>query len=61
MGGHTGWTQEDLVRKIKEQSYSIGYNGPIIVAVDHGGPWLKDIQTIEKWNLNKSMSWKSLI
>lgn len=56
-GGYTGWTQEDLVRKIKEQSYSIGYNGPIIVAVDHGGPWLKDIQTIEKWNLDKSMSW----
>lgn len=60
-GGYTGWTQYDLVRKIKEQSYSIGYSGPIIVAVDHGGPWLKDIQTIEKWNLNKSMSWKSLI
>lgn len=56
-GGYTGWTQEDLVRKIKEQSYSIGYNGPIIVAVDHGGPWLKDIQTIEKWNLDESMSW----
>lgn len=56
-GGYTGWTQEDLVRKIKEQSYSIGYDGPIIVAVDHGGPWLKDIQNIEKWNLDKSMSW----
>lgn len=56
-GGYTGWTQEDLVRKIKEQSYSIGYNGLTIVAVDHGGPWLKDIQTIEKWNLDESMSW----
>ncbi|MBM3702194.1 MAG: hypothetical protein FJW63_04235 [Actinobacteria bacterium] len=55
--GYTGWTQYDLVRKIKEQSYSIGYSGPIIVAVDHGGPWVKDIQTIEKWNLEKSMSW----
>jgi tagatose-1,6-bisphosphate aldolase non-catalytic subunit AgaZ/GatZ len=55
--GYTGWTQHDLVRKIKEQSYSIGYSGPIIVAVDHGGPWVKDIQTIEKWNLDKSMSW----
>ncbi len=55
--GYTGWTQYDLVRKIKEQSYSIGYSGPIIVAVDHGGPWVKDIQIIEKWNLDKSMSW----
>jgi len=55
--GYTGWTHNDLVRKIKEQSYSIGYDGPIIVAVDHGGPWVKDIQTIEKWNLDKSMNW----
>jgi len=22
-----------------------------------GGPWVKDIQTIQKWNLNKSMEW----
>ena len=56
-GGYTTWTQHDLVRKIKEESYRIGYNGPIIVAVDHGGPWLKDIQTSEKWDLDKCMNW----
>ncbi len=56
-GGYTGWTQHDLVRKIKEYSYRIGYGGPIIVAVDHGGPWVKDIQTTERWDLNKSMGW----
>ena len=56
-GGYTNWTQINLIRKIKEESYSIGYAGPVIVAVDHGGPWLKDIQTIEKWSLNKSMDW----
>jgi tagatose-1,6-bisphosphate aldolase non-catalytic subunit AgaZ/GatZ len=56
-GGYTGWTQYDLVRKIKELSYRIGYGGPIIVAVDHGGPWVKDIQTIERWDLRKSMDW----
>ena len=56
-GGYTTWTQYDLVRKIKEESYRIGYNGPIIVAVDHGGPWLKDIQTTEKWDLDKCMNW----
>jgi len=56
-GSYTGWNQNDLVRKIKEESYRIGYQGPIIVAVDHGGPWLKDIQTIEKWGLGRAMSW----
>ena len=55
--GYTGWNQEDLVRKIKEESYRIGYEGPIIVAVDHGGPWVKDIQTTEKWDLDKAMTW----
>jgi len=55
--GYTGWTQYDLVRKIKEYSYRIGYSGPIIVAVDHGGPWVKDIQTTERWDLDKSMNW----
>lgn len=56
-GGYTDWTQLDLVRKIKEQSYRIGYAGPVIVAIDHGGPWAKDIQAIEKWDLDRSMNW----
>jgi len=56
-GGYTGWTPKDLIRKIKEESYSIAYKGPIIVGIDHGGPWVKDRQTIEKWDLNRSMSW----
>ncbi|MCL4377270.1 MAG: class II D-tagatose-bisphosphate aldolase, non-catalytic subunit [Actinobacteria bacterium] len=56
-GGYTGWTQKDLIRKIKEISYGIGFDGPIITAMDHGGPWLKDIQAIERWNLDKCMSW----
>ena len=36
--GYTGWTPEDLIRKIKEESYRIDYNGPTIVGIDHGGP-----------------------
>lgn len=55
--GYTGWTHKDLVRIIKEESYKIGYDGPIIICVDHGGPWAKDIQAIERWNLNKAMNW----
>lgn len=56
-GGYTNWTQLDLIRKIKEESYRIGYTGPVIVAIDHGGPWAKDIQTIERWDLDRSMDW----
>ncbi len=56
-GGYTGWTPEDLIRKIKEVSYKVYYKGPIIVCIDHGGPWVKDKQTIEKWGLDRGMDW----
>lgn len=55
--GYTGWTPEDLIGKIKEESYKIDYSGPTIVGIDHGGPWAKDRQTIEKWDLDRSMDW----
>jgi len=55
--GYTGWTPDDLIRKIKEESYRIDYEGPIIVGVDHGGPWAKDRQTTENWDLDRSMAW----
>lgn len=56
-GGYTGWKQSDLIRKIKEESYRIDYDGPSIVGIDHGGPWAKDKQAIEKWDLKSSMEW----
>lgn len=56
-GGYTNWSQNDLIRIIQEQSYKIGYKGPTIACVDHGGPWVKDIQRIERWDLKKSMNW----
>ena len=56
-GGYTHWTQTDLIRKIKEESCRIGYTGPVIVAIDHGGPWAKDIQAIEKWSPERAMDW----
>jgi D-tagatose-1,6-bisphosphate aldolase subunit GatZ/KbaZ len=55
--GYTGWIPEDLVRIIKEESCRIGYMGPVIVAIDHGGPWVKDIQSMEKWEHKRAMAW----
>jgi tagatose-1,6-bisphosphate aldolase non-catalytic subunit AgaZ/GatZ len=54
--GYTGWTQEDFLSLVRKLSKETGYNGPIIVGLDHGGPWLKDIQTIEKWPIEKCMA-----
>ncbi len=55
--GYTGLNQKEFVQTIREQARVINYTGPVIVAVDHGGPWLKDIQKTENWSLEKAMNW----
>ena len=54
--GYTGYTQSDFTRYIKKECEKINFNGPVIIAIDHGGPWLKDKQTIEKWSLEDAMN-----
>lgn len=54
-GGYTGYTQSDFVRLVKKECEKINFVGPVIIAIDHGGPWLKDKQNIEKWDLETAM------
>jgi len=54
-GGYTGWTQADFVRLAREMATRYGYEGPIVVGLDHGGPWLKDKQTQEGWPRERAM------
>ena len=54
-GGYTGWTQDDFMELVRNEVDSSRFAGPVIVALDHGGPWLKDKQSIEKWPLERAM------
>ena len=54
-GGYTGWTPEQFVRLTRGLIAEIGYQGPVVVGLDHGGPWLKDVQTRERWPLARAM------
>jgi D-tagatose-1,6-bisphosphate aldolase subunit GatZ/KbaZ len=54
-GGYTGWTQQDFMGLVRRTAEELGYGGPIVVGLDHGGPWLKDVQTREKWPLGRAM------
>lgn len=54
-GGYTGWTPERFVALVRELAEELDYTGPIVVGLDHGGPWLKDLQTREKWPLQRAM------
>jgi D-tagatose-1,6-bisphosphate aldolase subunit GatZ/KbaZ len=55
--GYTGMNHDEFVRIIKQEAKVINYSGPIIVAIDHGGPWLKDNHRTEKCSYDKTMSW----
>ncbi len=54
--GYTGLNQYEFVKLLRLEAEAINFNGPIIVAIDHGGPWLKDIQSTEKWDTERAMS-----
>jgi len=54
--GYTGLTQQEFVNGIKQEALRINLNVPVIVAVDHGGPWLKDLHTLENWSFERSFN-----
>ncbi|MGQ9622223.1 MAG: class II D-tagatose-bisphosphate aldolase non-catalytic subunit [Candidatus Caldatribacteriaceae bacterium] len=55
--GYTGLTPREFVELVKWEAEAIDYRGCIIIAVDHGGPWVKDRHTLEGWSLKECMDW----
>ncbi len=55
--GYTQMNQNEFVATIRNEARKINFTGPVIVAVDHGGPWLKDVHKKENWSYEKSMDW----
>ncbi len=53
--GYTGMNQFEFVKLIKKEAASLHIKGPVLVAIDHGGPWLKDEHRLEKMNYEKTM------
>lgn len=47
-GGYTGLTQEEFVKTIRLEAGRLNLQVPVIIAVDHGGPWLKDAHAAVK-------------
>lgn len=54
-GGYTGMTQSEFTKILRREAEAVHYEGPYIVAIDHGGPWLKDKQSIERWSTEQAM------
>ncbi len=55
-GGYTGMTQEQFTRLVRFEAERVNFTGPLIIAIDHGGPWLKDKQRTEKWSVEDAMN-----
>lgn len=55
-GGYTGWTPKDLTGFIADYSKKIDLQSPVYTCLDHGGPWLKDKHSTEKYSFEKSMA-----
>lgn len=54
-GGYTGFTAKEFVSTIREEARIIDFTGPVIIAIDHGGPWLKDKHRVEKWTYEQTI------
>ncbi len=55
-GGYTGLTPKELTDFISDYSKKIGLQSPVYTCLDHGGPWLKDKHSTEKYSFEKSMA-----
>jgi D-tagatose-1,6-bisphosphate aldolase subunit GatZ/KbaZ len=55
-GGYTGLTHSEFVKTIRLHACNLNVKSPVIIAIDHGGPWLKDLHRTEKWSYDKTMS-----
>ena len=55
-GGYTGLTHSEFVKTIRLYARNMNVKSPVIIAIDHGGPWLKDLHKSEKWSYERSMS-----
>jgi len=46
--GYTGMTHQEFVITIRDEAKRINLQSPVIIAIDHGGPWLKDKHRLDK-------------
>jgi D-tagatose-1,6-bisphosphate aldolase subunit GatZ/KbaZ len=53
-GGYTGWTPQVFVQKIKHYANLYSCNSNLYPCLDHGGPWLKDKDTLGKLNFEQT-------
>lgn len=54
-GGYTGWNQKELVQLTRSMVKEEGHRGPVIIGLDHGGPWLKDAHSLQHLSYSETI------
>jgi D-tagatose-1,6-bisphosphate aldolase subunit GatZ/KbaZ len=54
-GGYTSWTPAEFVAEIQAFARKYNWEGPLYPCLDHGGPWLKDLHTLQGLSLQATM------
>lgn len=53
-GGYTGWTPSQFFEKMEEYKRKYDSHDALYPCLDHGGPWLKDLDTIKKLSFQET-------
>jgi len=53
--GYTDMNQFEFVKLIKSEAAALNIKGPVMVAIDHGGPWLKDEHRLKNMSYDETM------
>jgi len=54
-GGYTGWKPADFVARMNAYADKYHWEGPLYPCLDHGGPWLKDLHSLNKLSYQQTM------
>ena len=52
---YTGFTPASLMDFLRDEADRIGFSGPILVGLDHGGPWQKDRHVLDELSYAAAM------
>jgi len=55
-GGYTGWTPEAFRNYVLSLAKEYSINTPIILELDHGGPWLKDLHIARNYTYEEALN-----
>jgi len=55
-GGYTGWTPLSFKTSISRYIEEFELNVPILLELDHGGPWLKDNHVVKNYSYSEALN-----